>query len=389
MHLSRQHEVWVITDPQFREDIERYLESHPNPQLHFEWVTLSPTWDPRRSVGSDKGLRFHYLLWQRVVLRKARDLHDKHHFDVAHHVSWGTISAPPQLWRLPIPFVWGPIGGGQTAPMKFLSYFGAGRHRELLRTLRIGVMPRMPALRKAVRRSALILSTNAETTRILESAGALDVRHFENTGVPEELLSIRLLNHSAERKELILLWAGRLIPLKALPLALEAIAKLDRSLAVRLQVVGEGVLREEMESLAHKLGVADRVDFVGAVPWKQMEKYYRGADIFLFTSLRDSFPTVVLEAMAFRLPILALDHQGVAAMLPSEAGIKVPVDDPAHTVSALADGIRKLAKSPDLRKRMGDAGWQYAQGLDWPGRVKQVTCWYEDVVKQYRERRAS
>ena len=169
--LSHQHEVWVITDPQFREDIEKYLESHPNPRVKFVWVSLPSSWDPRRSLDSDKGLRFHYMLWQRAVLRKAQELHLINHFDVVHHVSWGTISAPPKLWRLPIPFVWGPIGGGQTAPREFLSYFGQSRHREQLRTFRIGIMPRLPALRKAVRSSALILSTNPETTKVLKSAG--------------------------------------------------------------------------------------------------------------------------------------------------------------------------------------------------------------------------
>jgi glycosyltransferase involved in cell wall biosynthesis len=387
-HLSREHEVWVFTDPQFREDIEKYLENNPNPRLKFVWISLPSSWDPRRSLNSDKGLRFHYLLWQRAVLRKARDLHRSHKFDVVHHVSWGSISAPPQLWRLPIPFVWGPIGGGQTAPLKFLGYFGRSWHRELIRTFRVGIMPRLPALRKAVRKSALILSTNPETTKVLESAGAADVLSFDSSGIPEELLSIQPVNHEGDRKELTILWAGRLIPLKALSLALEAMAKVEQGLRVRLQVLGDGPLRKKMEKLADNLGIRDRVDFIGAVPWKQMEMYYRGADVFLFTSLRDSFPTVVMEAMAFHLPVLSLNHQGVGSMLPPDAGIKVPVEDPAQTVSALAEGIRDLAKSPELRKRLGNAGWKYAQSLGWDGRAKQVTCWYEDVVKQYREHRA-
>ena len=380
--LSLAHEVWVMTDPQFREDIERYLQAHPNPNLHFAWVSLPPLVDPRQSVESEKGLRLHYVLWQRAVAREARRLHDREGFDVAHHISWGTISAPPLLWQLPIPFVWGPIGGAQTAPSAFRRYFGQTWHRELLRTLRVKVLTRLPNLRKAVRRSALILSTNPETTRALASAGATEVRPYFNIGVPEELMALPPVLR--EKKELTLLWAGRLIPLKGLSLALEALARVERSLPVRLQVVGDGPLREEMEQMARALCIHDRVEFVGSVPWKQMTEYYARADAFLFTSLRDSSGTVILEAMANRLPVLTLDHQGAGALVRAETGIKVPVRQPEETVLALAEGIRRLALSPETRKVMGEAGWAEAQTMGWDAKAKQMTEWYEEVIARHR-----
>ena len=382
--LSLIHEVWVMTDPQFRADIESYLEVHPNANLNFVWVGLPPRWDPRRTPGSDKGIRLHYLFWQRAVLREARRLHRKQNFDVVHHLSWGTISAPPLLWRLPIPFVWGPIGGGQTAPAAFRRYFGSGWASEVLRTLRVKVATRLPGLRRAVRESALILSTNEETTHALMAAGARQVRFCPNIAVPEQLIGHRADEPTAERPELIVLWVGRLIPLKGLPLALEALAQVERTFPVRLRVVGEGPLRGDMESLAQSLGVRDRVDFVGAVPWLEMMGYYREADVFLFTSLRDSSGAVITEAMAHRLPIITLNHQGVGAIMPPEAGIKVAVTNPDETVKALADGIRRLAHSPQARKHMGEAGWNYAQSMGWQQRAEEMTGYYEEVVASYR-----
>jgi glycosyltransferase involved in cell wall biosynthesis len=326
----------------------------------------------------------HYLFWQWAVLREARLLNDIQKFDVVHHLSWGTISAPPLLWRLPVPFVWGPIGGGQTAPAAFRRYFGSGWSREVLRTLRVKVSTRLPALRRAVRESALILSTNPETTRALKAAGASQVRFFPNIGVPEQLMGHSRDEHAPERDEIIILWAGRLIPLKGLPLALEALSQIERALPVRLRVVGEGPIRAAMENLAQSLGVSDRVEFVGSVPWSQMLDYYREADVFLFTSLRDSSGTVISEALACRLPILTLDHQGVGAIVPPEAGIKVPVTNPEETVSALADGMRRLARSPQLRKQMGEAGWIHAQSMSWQRQAEQMTRLYEEIVASKR-----
>ena len=382
--LSLAHEVWVITDPQFRDDIERYLEWRPNPNLHFVWVGLSPRWDPRRTPGSDKGIRLHYLFWQRAVLREARQLHRVQNFDVVHHLSWGTISAPPLLWRLPIPFVWGPIGGGQTTPLAFRRYFGRGWAREVLRTFRVKVITRLPGLRRAVRESALILSTNPETTLALTAAGARQVRFFPNVGVPEQLMGHSPAEPTSQRKEVIFLWVGRLIPLKGLPLALEALSRLEPTLPIRLRVLGEGPLRVEMENLAQELGVSSRVDFMGEVPWSRMMDHYRQADVFLFTSLRDSSGAVITEALAHRLPILTLDHQGAGAIVPAEAGIKVPVIKPEETVNALVEGMRQLAQSPALRKQLGDAGWTHAQSMGWRQKAEQMAECYEEVLATSR-----
>lgn len=249
------------------------------------------------------------------------------------------------------------------------------------------VAVRTPGLRRTVRESALILSTNPETTQALRAAGAEDVRFLSNAAVSEQLVGQVLAPRDSAQQELIVLWAGRLIPLKALTLALEAFSQIDRTLPVRLRIAGEGPLRAEMETLACSLGVTDRVEFLGAVPWLDMARQYQEADIFLFTSLRDSSGSVIAEAMAFHLPILTLNHQGVGAIVPPDAAIKVPVTTPEETVDALADGLRRLVLSPELRKEMGEAGWIYAQSMSWQGQVEQVTKWYEEILASSRATR--
>ncbi len=166
----------------------------------------------------------------------------------------------------------------------------------------------------------------------------------------------------------------------------QALAHLNGSVPVSLQVVGEGPLKSKMKSLARTLGVSDRVEFVGAVPWRRMPEYYRRADAFLFTSLRDSSGAVIPEAMVYRLPFLTLDHQGVGAIVPSEAAIKVPVTTPEETVRKLAEGIRLLAQSPELRRQMGEAGWVKAQTMRWQHNADLMTVCYEEAVTTYRVR---
>jgi glycosyltransferase involved in cell wall biosynthesis len=322
----------------------------------------------------------HYVLWQRAVLREARRQHRRHKFDLVHHLSWGTISAPPLLWRLPIPLVWGPVGGAQTAPPAYRRYFGSAWRREFLRTFRLKLVTRMPRLRRTVRACALILSTNPETTQALKAAGARAVRFFPNIGVPDNLLSRSPDQQRPDKSEFVILWAGRLIPIKGLALSLEALAQLDGKLPVRLRVVGDGPLRADMEKLAHTLGIAERVEFVGAVPWSQMKRYYREADIFLFTSLRDSSGAVLAEALASRLPIVTLNHQGAGAIVPTEAAIKVAVTDPDETVRNLSKAMQLLITSPELRRQMAEAAASHAQSLSWTRHAEKMTGWYEEIL---------
>lgn len=386
-HLSAWHDVWVIAHPERRANVERFLAMHPNPRLHFVWVTLPHRWDPWRPARGLRGIRLHYLVWQWLVLREAARLHRLHHFDVAHHVGWGTVGAPPVLWRLPVPFVWGPVGGGQVTPTAFRGYFGQDAWKEALRGPRVSLLPVLPALRRAVRRSALILATNRETMRILEAAGAKDVRFLIDNGLPPEYVPETPPRH-ARRTIHTFLWAGRLEPRKALPLALESIGQAS-DLPIRLVVAGDGPMRARWEARARELDLADRVSFAGHVPWERMPELFREADAFLFTSLRDSFGSVVLEAMAHALPILALDHQGVGDFVPPDASIKAPVTTPAETVTALSQSIRRLVRSPEDRWRMGEAAWAHARTHSWESRAAMMTEWYEECVGQHHEDRSA
>jgi hypothetical protein len=117
------HDVWVITHPQHAEEIDAYLAAHPHPRLHFDYVNLQPKWDTWQPKRGEKGLKLHYILWQHTAARRARDLVDQHKIDIVHHVTLGTINAPPALHKMPVPVVWGPLGGGQVAPAAFDEYF--------------------------------------------------------------------------------------------------------------------------------------------------------------------------------------------------------------------------------------------------------------------------
>jgi glycosyltransferase involved in cell wall biosynthesis len=379
-HLAAHNEVWVLCHPQYREPTEAYLADHPVPRLHFHYVNL-PTWrdpwDPAK--GGGLRLQFHYLLWQHEVLRQARILHTRERFDVAHQVSWTTVTAASPLWKLPIPAVWGPVGGAITAPSEFLHYFGSAHWAERLRTLRVRLLPRSPAIRRAARNLTVTYATNLETMAFLRRAGARDVRFLIDCGLLGDTCAGSAPPPDTGRLEL--LWAGRLEGRKALPIVIEAVAQLPADFPVRIRVAGGGPLETEWKDLARRLGVADRFEFIGLIPGEQMNALIDDAQALLFSSLRDAFGTVVLEAMTRGRPVLALDHQGFGSAVPSDAAIKIPVTTPAATVRAYAEGIRQLADA-EVRHRLVERARAFMLTQRWTDRAELMTVCYRQVCAE-------
>jgi glycosyltransferase involved in cell wall biosynthesis len=375
-HLAAENDVWLITHPQWRDEVEAALKSTPNPRLRVVWVNLPAWMDPWNPARGERGLKWHYIMWQRFAAREAQRLCETEEIQVAHHVSWGTIHEPPRLHRLPVPVAWGPLGGGETIPSAFREY-ATSWTKERLRRAQIALLPLRPGFRTMARRCALAMASNLETKHVLERGGARRIELVIDCGLPAGYAQDAVVQRPPG--EFRLLWAGRLEARKALPLALEAMAQVKGD--IRLTVAGDGPLRADYEQMSRRLGVSQRVDILGPVKWDRMPQLFRESHAFLFTSLRDRFGTVVLEAMANALPIITLNHQGVRCFVPDSAGIKAPVATPQETIGALARGIEELASSPTRRQEMAGAALAYARTQTWTERTKVMLDWYAELIR--------
>lgn len=123
VQAARTHEVWVLTVSTGRQAIEKALEETPNPNLHFIYHD-----GPRpisHLLGRSGAFRYvHYYTWQASALSVARKLHARVGFDVAHHVTYAGFRFPSFLFALGVPYVWGPVGGSATPPLRFITTFG-------------------------------------------------------------------------------------------------------------------------------------------------------------------------------------------------------------------------------------------------------------------------
>jgi glycosyltransferase involved in cell wall biosynthesis len=169
-------------------------------------------------------------------------------------------------------------------------------------------------------------------------------------------------------------WAGRLSEIKR-PLDLvRTAAKVDGSLLV---LAGDGPLRGEVEALASRLGIDERVRLLGYAD--DLGDWYGAFDAFLLTSANEGAPVVAIEALAAGVPVVATDAGGTRTVVDdAESGYVVPVGD----VATLAARLRELRDDAALRTRLGETGAaRMRERFSTERMVGETQALYEDVLR--------
>ena len=379
-HLSQQHEVFVLTHPRGRQAIQKQLAKDPRPNLHIRYVDLPAPLDPWRLLTGEQAIQARYIMWQFAAYPVARKIVASENIDLVHHVSWTTMTGPTLGWALGKPFVWGPVGSGQQAPLQMRRFLGLkGWLREAVRNTQVSTVNFNPLARAAAGHATVAFASNHDTYARLQAIGAADVRLQPDAAVDGSWL-LPAPPPARARERVVIAWASRMMARKSPALALEAFARLRAVHDAELWFIGDGPLIAETRAHAARLGVQRDVKFWGWIDFDRMPELLSEADIFLFTSLRDTCPMPVMEAMARGLPIVALDHHGVR-YLPDEAVLKVPVTDPDKLVPDIADALLDLALSPELRARCGAAAWASVRdGHLWTHRFAGVEEGYKAIL---------
>lgn len=388
---ARANEVWVLTRENNRKAIERRLAEDSIPSLHWVYCEL-PRWMRFWKKGR-WGIRVYYWFWQLHVYFVAKRLHDDIGFDLVHHGSFGAYWMPSFLVFLPLPLVWGPVGGGESAPRNFRSSFSfRGRSHEWLRDLARNLVRFDPVIRLAARRAACALATTADTRDKLHALGCDHVSILSNVALPademERLGRLPCRNDDCFRA----LSIGDLLHWKGFELGLRAFAQFH-ALFPRSEywIIGQGPERKRLERLARSMLIEQNVKFLGALPRSQVLEKLSSCDVLLHPSLHDSGGWVCLEAMASARPVICLDLGGPAFLVTEDTGIKVPAVSPTQAVGDIAKALGQLAGNRDLLKRRGRAARQRAQQyLTWDRKGCYINQVYESVapVIDLRERLA-
>jgi glycosyltransferase involved in cell wall biosynthesis len=352
--VARRHRVWAITRRNNQPAISAELERAPLPKLRMVYFDL-----PERLLVWKKGpvgVDVYYRLWQRLTRGLVEDLHREVRLDLTQHVTFVKYWAPTSLAGISAPFVWGPVGGGETAPAAFRRDFSRrGRAHEFLRHSARGCGEWSPSVRRAARRTALALAVTEETRARLLAIGARRVELFSAMGFDREAYESLSRMPAAAGSTLRFISMGNLLHLKGFDLGLKAFATaaIPRS---EYWIVGDGPERANLSGLVERLGLKDRVRFWGTQPRSDALEKLAACHVLVHPSLHDSGGWVCLEAMAMGKPVICLDLGGPAELVTDRTGVKVEAINPEQAISDLAQAMTALGTNPDLRHTMGEAG---------------------------------
>lgn len=381
--VAKYHQVWVLTRPDDgREAIEAELARHPIPNLHFIYFTL-PIWGGGWKWGNG-AFQIHYYLWQIQAYFVARQLHRQIGFDLIQHVTFVKYSSPSFLSLLPVPFIWGPVGGGESAPKAFWQDFSwQGKVYEILRDFsrRLGELD--PFARLTARRSALAWATTEDTARKLSQMGAKNVNVLSQVALlPEEIARLSQRYISSDRP-VRFISIGRLLHWKGFHLGLRAFAQADLPSDAEYWVVGDGPEQKRLQILAQELGIISQVKFCPEMSRDRIWQMMADARALVHPSLHESGGFVCLEAMAAGCPVVCLDLGGPAVQVTEATGFKVPAIAPQQAVAGIADAMSRLADDAELSAELGKAGQKRANELfNWANKGQQLVQCYDNILKR-------
>jgi glycosyltransferase involved in cell wall biosynthesis len=383
--MARYHDIWVMTQTDSRPGIEAEMARNQHGGLQFVYWGLPRT---KRFWELGHGERLHYYLWQLRMLGVASALHAKVGFDLVHHVTFGRYWAPSFLCFLGLPFVWGPVGGGESAPRCFWS---SGGWRSSLwegsRELARWVGEHGPFVRATARRSAVALATTDQSASRMRALGCSYIETFLQNGLLDDEIEQLGAIQGKFKDGIRFVSVGKLMQWKGNDISLRALSQADIP-GAEYWVIGDGPDRRRLEALASMLGIADRVRFCGSMPRHEVFSCFQNCDALLHPSLHDSGGTATIEAMAAGLPVICLDLGGPGAQVTANSGFKIPAHDPNQASREVASAMTTLARDKELRQRLSSGARDRARrDFRWSSKAERLNAIYHQVLAESNERR--
>ncbi len=371
VNLAKHCKLHIITEGEFRDKIETVMAALPQASnMHFYY---NPVSDRVRSMCWNQGdWRFYryYRKWQQKTAEIAGEICKKEHIDILHQLNMIGFREPGYLWQVSretgIPFVWGPADAKESFPMAYTD--GASLKTKAFLLLKNTITKYQlkygRRLHKAAATASLVLSASSNSVSSFKKYFGIDSLLMNETGTYPIDKVVSVLQ---EKDTFDILWVGKADFRKQLGLALKSVAYAHCH-DLRLHIVGGGDM-EYYKNEASELGVSDFCVFHGSITHDEVLELMCHSDIFLFTSVAEGTPHVVLEAIGCNLPVLCFDTCGQGDCITEEIGYKIPLTNPAQSAKDFSEIIRHLYNHREELKKLSDNCQDVAMQMSWDNKA--------------------
>ncbi|WKN32525.1 glycosyltransferase [Porifericola rhodea] len=319
--LSKKHNVYLVTRTENRLSIKEWTDKHPHSTANITFFYYDlPSWfgfrDPRSFT-----IYFFYFFWQVGMFFHAKNWVKDHNIQLIHHLTYGVFRVPSLLVLLNIPFIFGPVGGGEKFPIK-LRYGIKLRHHllDILRDINNTLSTVNPLLWLTYWKSTLIVCKTQETLNRVPNK-------FHKKCIVSTEMGLNYVSNASHVKSnckkhgVKLLFTGRLVYWKGLHLVFEAFAEIIKDFPLsELTIIGNGKDKEWLTDKSKSLGLTANIKWVNSIPQNELFELYSTFDMMVFPSMREAGGNVVIEALAYNLPVICLDLGGPSQVVNNKCG---------------------------------------------------------------------
>lgn len=242
----------------------------------------------------------------------------------------------------------------------------------------------MPVYKRGVKKASAVFVSNDETIAIMKKylGHNVKLRQMCELGVDKEYLEERLSLEHKQTECVHILISGRLMYRKGIELLLDALLKIQTAESYVVDIYGGGHQIDDVKRHVVDRHLEDRVIIHGKVPFEEMPNIYAKSDIFALPSLRETTGTAVVEAMANKLPVVALNQNGVKYLVKNDAGILADIGTKAETIENLANALKMLIENRQLRLDMGNKGFErLKEAYTWEEKADEMMAIYKSIIK--------
>jgi len=343
-------------------------------RLHLVTQEHSREWCDHQSIVKSDGWSFHttpihvtswkfptgyrqYLAWLKEVMAVSRQVMEQFPIQGLCHVTLGSFRFLPRYDRLGIPYTIGPLGGGESSPLRITWKRPVPFQDKIKETLRPVInnsFAVLPHLRSCLKSARLVLNTSRETERVVRRMGARRTAvifpdAYDSPVDVKKVTAQRSLQVDSVKKQIHLLWQGRSLWWKGPDLALLVLRRsLDAGLCVDLTMVSEwdNAFGQGVRELAEKLGLTPHLRFVANMTREKFLELSRDHHGMLATSLHDSGGIPLIEAQALGLPCLTLGLGGHELAACPEAGVSKSPHQIEAFVTRAVDCLTRWQQDP-------------------------------------------
>lgn len=321
----------------------------------------------------EKHSAFHhmyYILWQHWAWLWVKKSGIQ--FDVIHHVTMNDYRIPSELYKVKgAKLIWGPMGGAQVTP-KSLKVYEKNQLTATFRELINKSCSWNLFYKKAIRSYHKIYCINNETQNQVSHILGRDVPLMPELALRDEYKN--LLIQERHNDALKIVFVGRLIGKKGIAFLVDALSLMPTEMKWELLIFGDGDDRALIEKQIADSGIGKYVKLMGNRPLSQIAEAYQQADIFVLPSLRETSGNVLLEAMAYAVPIVAFDTSFCSQLKEVGCGIFVNTEQSLENIKTdYCNAIVTLGQNKDLARQMGLKGYEYVNKyLTWEAKYEAV-----------------